>query len=486
MPRAVAAVAAVFLVIYLPDVGHGFISDDFRWIVENRIVLPADLLSPFSSNTGFYRPMTSLSFAGDHALWGTSPFGYGLTNLMLCLMAAGALFMVARRLGLPDGAALLASSVWLLNFHAINMAVLWLSGRTALLAAVFSLATASAVLNARYTRAGLLALLAMLSKEEAIALPALFTLYLVAVDRGWGAISAGPAEAGLYADGPAEAGLHGAGQPGVHVESGFSRTSLGAPNVESHFSRTLAIGLRTAPLWAAAAVYLALRAQSGAFWPADAPAYYRFSLSPALVARNVLEYADRAGTAFAIVAIVLVAAGKIRWADLRIVERRVLLFSGVWIAAMYGLTVFLPVRSSLYALLPSLGSALAVGAVASAVQRRNPSRVRKVMVALVVAAILLIPIYRARNVRWVQLAELSDQVMRTVKTDVAERPSGHIVMVDAPQERFNLVSAFGNLLPDALRLYVGSGWTGEVVTSAAEASRRGDLEYRLVNGSLLR
>jgi hypothetical protein len=473
MVRAIAAVAAVFLVIYLPDIGHGFISDDFRWIVENRIQAPSEVMAPFSSNTGFYRPMTSLSFAADHAAWGTHALGYGVTNLALCLLAAAALFMVGRRLGLPAAPALLASSVWLLNFHAVNMAVLWLSGRTALLAAIFSLLTAYAMLSARYALAGILALLAMLSKEEAIALPALFAGFYVIVDR------AGPAKAGLHATGPAVAGLHGTGpavagldvtgrpEDGVHVESGFSRTFA-----------------TTAPLWVAALVYLALRAQSGAFWPADAPSYYRFSFSPVLIARNILEYADRAGTAFTIVAILLVVAGRIRWADVSGAERRVLLFAAVWIAAMYGLTVFLPVRSSLYALLPSLGSALAVGAIASAAQRRNPSRIRKATVALIVIAVLLIPVYRSRNLRWVRLAELSDQAMRAVTTDVGERASGHVVMIDAPQERVNLVSAFGNLLPDALKLYVGSGWTGEIVTPPAEASQSPDREYRLENGTL--
>jgi hypothetical protein len=442
-----AVIAAVFLVIYLPDVGHGFISDDFRWIVENRIQAPSDVMSPFSSNTGFYRPITSLSFAADHAVWGTHAFGYGVTNLALCLLAAAALFMVGRSLGLPAGPALLATSVWLLNFHAINMAVLWLSGRTALLAAIFSLATAYAMLTARYALAGILALLAMLSKEEAIALPALFTVFLAAGGSRW----YGPPEGGL------------------HVASGFSRTLT-----------------RTAPLWGAAALYLVLRTQSGAFWPADAPAYYQFSFSPALIVRNILEYADRAGTAFALVAIVLAAAARMRRADASAGERRVLIFAAVWVAGMYGLTVFLPVRSSLYALLPSLGSALALGAIASAAQRRNPSRIRNATVALVVLAVLLIPVYRSRNVRWVRLAELSDQVMHAVTADVGQRPSGHVVMLDAPQERVNLVSAFGNLFPEALRLYTGGGWTGEISTEPAKASRAADLEYRLVNGSIQR
>jgi hypothetical protein len=428
---AAAALATLFLAIYLPDIGHGFISDDFRWIVESRSASPADVLALFSRNLGFYRPMTSASFALDHALWGGGDaFGYASTNLALCLGAAAALFALARRLRLPAAAALVAAGAWLLNFHAVNMSVLWLSGRTALLAALFSLATAWAMFGGRFLLAGAFALCAMLSKEEAVALPALFSLFL-AVDE---------------------------------------RTARGVA--------------KSAPLWAALVVYLALRAQSEAFWPANAPAYYQFSFSPAVIARNVLEYADRAGTLFGALAMTLALVARLRWADVLEEERRVLTFSAIWIAALYGLTVFLPVRSSLYALLPSLGTALAVGVVAAAARRRQPARVRKTCVALIVLAVVLIPVYRVRNVRWVRIADLSEQVMQRIAADARGRPSGHVVLVDTPQERANFASAFGNLLPQALELRVGSGWTGELVNSPDERSREGDLQYYLADDVL--
>jgi hypothetical protein len=430
MIRAAAAILAIFLAIYLPDVGHGFISDDFRWIVESRVTSIADALGLFTANVGFYRPLTSLSFGIDAALWGGNPLGYGITNLALCLGVAAALLLFARQLGLPAPAALLAASVWMLNFHAINMAVLWLSGRTALLAALFSLAAAWAVFRARHAASGIFALAAMLSKEEAVVLPALFPLYRFLADSRW-------------------------------------------------------IGLKAvAPLWIAFSVYVALRLQSGAFWPGDAPSFYQFSFAPAIVGRNVLEYADRAGTVFVVVAAVLVAVTRTRWRDLTESERRVVHFAALWIVAMFGLTVFLPVRSSLYALLPSLGSALAAGAAAAAAHRRDPERFRSVAVGLLVAAALLAPVYRARNTRWVELAELSRSVLDTLAADVGSRPTGHIVLVDAPAERFNLAAAFGNLFPEALVLRLGRGWTGEIVTPE-DKDRAADFIYELRNGSLV-
>jgi hypothetical protein len=429
---AALAVAAAFLLIYLPDVGRGFISDDFRWIEESRAAWPRHLVALFSANTGFYRPIVSMTFAQDFAVWGTNAFGYGLTNVALCLLTAAALVTLARRLGLSAGAAVVAAAVWLFNFHAVNMALLWLSGRTALLVSLFSVAAAYAMCSGRSVVAGLLALLAMLSKEEAVALPALFSAY-------------------VYLD-----------------------------------ERRVRALMRTIPLWIALAIYLLLRMQSGAFWASDAPSYYRFSFSLAVVARNALEYADRAGTVAAVVAIALAGLARLRVRDITAEERRVLLFAGLWILATYALTVFLPIRSSLYALLPSVGSALAAGVVASAASRRDPQLFRVAAVALMVLMIALNPVYRSRNVRWVRLAELSEDVMTTIARDAATRPSGHVVLIDAPEERFNLASAFGALFPDALRLRVGNGWTGEVVGSVSDAQGRRDLTYRLSDGALTR
>ena len=429
---AAAAMAGALLVVYLPDIGHGFISDDFRWIVEGRADSIGDLIGLFGTNTGFYRPIVSWSFAADHAAWGSNPFGYGLTNLTLCMAAAAALFMLARRVQLPSSAALITVGVWLFNFHAVNMAVLWLSGRTALLVSLFSLGTAHAMLAGRSLLAGALALLAMLSKEEAVALPALFSVYTVLTERR---------------------------------------------------ARGL---VRTLPLWAALGVYLGLRLQSGAFWATDAPSFYRFSFAPALIGRNVLEYADRAGTVAAIVIVALVALTRLRLRDVTDGEKRVLLFAALWVPAMYALTLFLPVRSSLYALLPSVGTALAAGVVASAALRRSPRAFRYASIGLLAALLALTPVYRSRNVRWVELAELSERTMTTISRDATGRTAGHVVIVDAPGERFNLQSAFGALFPEAMRLRVGEGWTGEVVSTPSEAGRAGDLSYRLSNGGLVR
>jgi hypothetical protein len=432
-PLAVSAlaVATLFLLIYLPDAGHGFIADDFRWIVEGRIATAADIGRVFTANVGFYRPLVSLSFALDYAVWGDTPRGYGLTNVVLCLAAACALVAFARQMRLAASAALVAAGVWLFNFHAVNMAVLWSSGRTALLVTLFAVATALALFRGRPRLAGAMCLLALLSKEEAVALPALFTV--------------------------------------AHVVEG----------------RSLRGTARLLPLWVALGVYLVLRWYSGAFWASDAPEFYRFSLAPLVLLRNAAEYADRAGTVAAAVAIVLALAARVRPANINADEARVLRCAALWIPATFALTVALPVRSSLYALLPSIGSALVAGVVASVAQRVAPARFARAAIGLVVVVAVLLPVYRSRNQRWVQVARVSEGALQTIASDAAGFRPGHIVLVDAPAERFNLMSAFGNLLPDALRLRLAAGWTGEIVDPAT-APPAADFVYRLEEGRLMR
>jgi hypothetical protein len=147
--------------------------------------------------------------------------------------------------------------------------------------------------------------------------------------------------------------------------------------------------------------------------------------------------------------------------------------------------VFIPVRSSLYAVLPSLGSALAAGVFASLVLRTRPDRFRLAASVLMALLLALTPVYRLRNIRWVELADRSTRVMQTLQFATSTHAAGgHVVLVDDPSERFNLGSAFGSLFPDAVSLFLGSGWTGEIAGSAPVATRS-TVVYRYQDGGLV-
>ena len=85
-----AALLLVFLIAYGFDCGSGFISDDFAWILHSRWRDASDILRPPGAGA-FYRPLVSLSFALNHAMFGLDARGYGWTNLALTLACAAAL-----------------------------------------------------------------------------------------------------------------------------------------------------------------------------------------------------------------------------------------------------------------------------------------------------------------------------------------------------------------------------------------------------------
>jgi hypothetical protein len=388
---------AALLLTYLPDVGHGFVKDDFAWIRASRVSAPADLAALFGRDNGFYRPLVSLSFALDHAAFALRPRAYGLTNLALLLADAALLLALGRALRMPATTALFTAAVWALNPHGIPMAVLWISGRTALLLTLFALLAARAMARGRPLAAAAWTLAALLCKEEAVLLPPILLAWSFRLDppaprRGW------------------------------------------IP-------------------FLAVAPYFLLRSQTAAYLPQTAPAFYRPSLEPLVVVRNALEYADRACT-FGAVAVLLGALLAWRRPRLGPLERSWVVLGAIWLVGGYGLTVFLPVRSSLYAVFPSVGAALAAAACAQGLWLAAGDRRRRLQVAAAILPFVLVPIHWSRAARWVRPADLTRQVLADLAA-APPAPGTVSVLHDVAGGRASLSNAFGTLVTDAVCLTTG-------------------------------
>jgi hypothetical protein len=416
---------AAFLLAYAPDVGHGFVKDDFFWIVQGRIDDLSSLTRTFFGQSAFYRPLVSLSFGVNHLAFGLHSYGYGLTNLGIAVGCAVLIVMLARRLGLPRDTALVAAAVWAFNFHGINMGVLWLSGRTSLLVTFFALAAAIAAAVRHRGWLFVATLLALLCKEEAMLLPVVFTLLIYIAD----------ADAQL----PARA---------------------------QRVSRTIMVSW---PAWLAWCIYLVLRANAGSMTPASAPSYYQFSFEPAHIGKNVIEYADRSSTLAAAV-VIAVALWLRRWPHLTSEMKRIVLIGAIWIVAGFGLTVWLPLRSSLYAVLPSVGAALIGGAVLTDLLRQASAAQRvRLLTVVVVLAFLLLPVYWSRNVRWVELADLTTATFRAIDRQANQlAPGTQIQLIDDPTTRANFSSAFSTLFPEAALLFFGERYSLWIVSPAPD------------------
>jgi hypothetical protein len=425
------ALAAAWLAAYTPTIAGGFIKDDFGWIYHSRLSDWSSIYSTFANAQVFYRPMVQLSFGLTELVFGTNPIPYALTNLALGIACAIAIYHLARVAGLAPWAAVVATAVWAFNFHGINMAIAWLSGRTSLLGTLFSVLAAIALLRNRAAATGLLAFAAFLSKEEVVALPLIFTLWILI--------------------------------------NGSSLRAAIAP-------------------WAALGVYFMLRGFSGAVGITDAPPYYQFTFDPSHVASNIIEYADRSMTLGVLLLIATMIALR-RVPAPTAGEWRLVWMGAIWLILGFAATIWLPVRSSLYAVFPSVGFALAVGTLVTAAARRaEPRHAWRVAMAGLVLPFLLLPIYWQRNVRWTELRTLSSETIRAIQADLLPRET-LVVLEDDLSHRANFRHVFGPLLHEAAALHFNNRvalWIEppppEVDRSAKPAYSTHVVTFRLIEG----
>src|SRR5256885_13410788 len=136
--------------VYLRDVGRGFVKDDFGWVETGRAALDSPSQALLPKTPGFYRPAVTLTFAADYLLHDGRPRGYGFTNLALYLLCICAIGALGRAMGLPVPASILAAFVWSVNPHGINMALVWISGRTSLCLTLFAVLAATAFVRRTY------------------------------------------------------------------------------------------------------------------------------------------------------------------------------------------------------------------------------------------------------------------------------------------------------------------------------------------------
>jgi hypothetical protein len=429
--RAAIALTIAWLMAYGATVFGGFVRDDFGWVYHSRLTSWASIPEIFSGSHLFYRPLVQFSFGITEWIFGVNAMPYALTNLLLGLACAAAIFALARALGMAAWAALLAAALWAFNFHGINMAIIWLSGRTSLLATLFSTLAALALVRHRAAAAGILGFAAFLSKEEVVALPLILTIWLI-------------------------------------IDGSSIKRSLG--------------------LWIALAVYFPLRNQSGAIGISDAPPYYQFIFDPAHVLRNIVEYADRSST-LAVLVVMAAAIGFARLPKLEDEDRRLIVKGLVWLAGGFAATIWLPVRSSLYAVFPSVGAVLVAAVVVSAIARvSHQARATRLAVAACALPFLLLPIYWQRNVRWTELRSLSAQTIRAIQSDRPEGPA-LVVLLDDLTTRANFRHVFAGLLPEASAIHFGgqvSLWIEppppEIDPAARPASTGRTVTFRLVDG----
>jgi Flp pilus assembly protein TadD len=193
----IAALVACATLPYLNILFNGFVYDDDTQVLKNPYVRSLEYLKEiFTTNvwsfkgatsvTNYYRPMMTLGYLLTYKLFGMRAYGFHLVSLLLHALVVCLVFVLAERLTGDRVGAFVAGALFAL--HPIHTeSVDWIAAVTDLEVTFFYLLTFGIFLavarpGGRRSEALLAAmggtfLLALLSKEQAMTLPALTTVY---------------------------------------------------------------------------------------------------------------------------------------------------------------------------------------------------------------------------------------------------------------------------------------------------------------------
>lgn len=195
--REVVIFFSLFLLAFLPYINTllaGFVYDDGFQVVENPYAHSFKYLRQiFTTNvwsfqgasgvTNYFRPMMTLGYLLTYQVAGLVPFGFHLDNLALNCVAVCLVFVLLRRLS-GERVAMIAAGLFAL--HPIHTeSVAWIAAVTDLELTVFYLAAFFLYLRLPESQHPIRArlvlcavfLLALLSKEQAMTLPVMATLF---------------------------------------------------------------------------------------------------------------------------------------------------------------------------------------------------------------------------------------------------------------------------------------------------------------------
>jgi hypothetical protein len=173
---------AVVALCYLNALPNDFVFDDGAIVASNpaiRTISPMQFLKSsywsHQQQEGIYRPFTVFSLSVDYAIWKRWAAGFRLTNLAIHALNGFLLFILCASLA-GEGIVPLAAMLIYLVHPAQNEAVTSIVGRGELFSAFFFLSAWLLFRRGHTVWPAVLFFLALLSKENAIVLPAILLL----------------------------------------------------------------------------------------------------------------------------------------------------------------------------------------------------------------------------------------------------------------------------------------------------------------------
>jgi len=392
-------------VLFAPMMGRGFVLDDFGHVFVAS-------LDPFrfglTGATGgpFYAPVTYLTFKLDWLSAGARPYAWAATNLAIHVGNVLLLYALAWRLWPSQRAAWWAALGFSILHPANAHNVMFIGARAHLVATGFSLGAMLATtffVRARGFRpsaaAGviLLATAAIFAKESGVMVIAAIAVVALFEDR-----------------------------------CGRRRASM---------LDLLTVGVA---LGAVLLLYFHIRSRSGAIAiDFSGTTSYRFLLSPAVLAGNLLWYASR--TYGLLIPLTLALLASVDWRQpmaRRPLATRDVLFS----AALFSAAVapFLPIgkRPDSYSYMPGVAAALLLASIARSLPRGRPGIASTLPIVMVVCMHAALAVSYSQ--RWLQLARTNSSVLTQIRERHPRLPPGTMVtlLYDEPDELHRFPEGF--------------------------------------------
>jgi hypothetical protein len=171
-----AIAMAMALLVYVNALHNPFVYDDFHTVITNTSIGSLSNLRAIVLHD-ITRPLVNFSYAVDRTTWGSTPFGFHVTNVLLHALNVGLLIVFMRKAAVRRGAAFAAGALFAVH-PMMTEAVGYVSGRSEVLSTTFFL-TAMLCADTWIRGAGVAPLVAMivawvaalLSKETAAMFP---------------------------------------------------------------------------------------------------------------------------------------------------------------------------------------------------------------------------------------------------------------------------------------------------------------------------
>ncbi len=178
---------------YFNTLNNSFVYDDNTYVVENKQIRSIANISmafistypPDAKEQGLYRPLVTVSYIVDYALWGLNPKGFHLANLILHILTSIIVYLLALEIIKTQWPSAVVGIVFAL--HPVHTeAVTWVVGRAEVMAGLFyflaflfyiKAGNSPSFKNRQFISSNIFYFLALLSKEIAVTLPILLFAY---------------------------------------------------------------------------------------------------------------------------------------------------------------------------------------------------------------------------------------------------------------------------------------------------------------------